>query len=155
MCSVTHIVIFFRSNMYNYILNVNHQSRTCTCIMYTDYWMRVFQTISDCSSHVEYKQIIIEKQKYSPLTVNCNNIQLNPSNILTCASNLCPKQGAGDVQSCARFIKIEPSSRLRDGGGGTMLSSYPLHGPIAPIGNQWHVLNLSFKGSVQRKLRWV
>ncbi len=80
--------------------------------------MRVFQTISDCSSHVKYKQIIIEKQKYSPLTVNYNNIQLNPSNILTCASNLCPKQGAGDVQSCARFIKIEPSSRLRDGGRG-------------------------------------
>jgi hypothetical protein len=79
--------------------------------------MRVSRTISDCSSHVKYKQIIIEKQKYSLLTVNCNNIQLNPSNILTCASNLCPKQqGAGGVQSCARFIKIEPSSCLRDGG---------------------------------------
>jgi hypothetical protein len=57
--------------------------------------MRVFLTISNCSSHVKYKHIIVEKQKHSPLTVNCNNIQLNPSNTLTCASNLCPRQGAG------------------------------------------------------------
>jgi hypothetical protein len=92
--------------------------------------MRVFRTISDCSSHVKYKQIIVEKQKHSPLTVNCNNIQLNPSYTVTCASNLCPRQGAGDIHSCARFIKIEPSSRLRDGGeGGTVLFLYRL-GPL-------------------------
>jgi hypothetical protein len=61
-----------------------------------------------------YKQIIV-KIKNSVLTVNCNNSQLNSSNIYTCASNPCFRQGAGGggVQCHAGFRDNKDFSVLK------------------------------------------